>query len=77
MAVIGRYRAVARVGNRNFFGLLAWLMWLVIHIMEITQFRNRLLVMVQWGWTFFTRDRAARLITGETEPRVISLDSKE
>lgn len=77
MAVIGRYQAVALVGNRKFFGLFAWLMWLVIHIMEITQFRNRLLVMVQWGWTFFTRDRAARLITGETEPRVISLDSKE
>ncbi len=77
MAVIGRYRAVARIGQRNFFGLFAWLMWLVIHIMEITQFRNRMLVMVQWGWTFFTRDRAARLITGETEPRVISLDSKE
>lgn len=77
MAVIGRYCAVARVGQRSFFGLFAWLMWLVIHIMEITQFRNRLLVMVQWGWTFFTRDRAARLITGETEPRVISLDSKE
>lgn len=77
MAVIGRYQAVARVGKRNFFGLFAWLMWLVIHIMEITQFRNRLLVMVQWGWTFFTRDRAARLITGETEARVISLDSKE
>jgi NADH dehydrogenase len=77
MAVIGRYRAVALVGGRQFFGLLAWLMWLVIHIMEITQFRNRILVFVQWGWTFFTRDRAARLITGETEPRVISLDAKE
>lgn len=76
MAVIGRYCAVARVGKRNFFGIFAWLMWLVIHIMEITQFRNRLLVMMQWGWTFFTRDRAARLITGETEARVISLDSK-
>ncbi len=77
MAVIGRYQAVARVGNRKFFGLIAWLMWLVIHIMEITQFRNRLLVLFQWGWTFFTRDRAARLITGETEARVISLDAKE
>ena len=77
MAVIGRYYAVARVGKRTFFGWFAWLMWLVIHIMEITQFRNRLLVMMQWGWTFFTRDRAARLITGDTEPRVISLDAKE
>ncbi|MCC6509814.1 MAG: NAD(P)/FAD-dependent oxidoreductase [Pirellulaceae bacterium] len=75
MAVIGRYRAVAQIGKRRFFGLLAWAMWLVIHILEITQFRNRLLVLVQWGWTFFTRDRAARLITGQTEPRVVSARS--
>lgn len=70
MAVIGRYRAVVQVGERRFFGLLAWLMWLVIHIVEITQFRNRVLVFMQWGWTFFTRDRAARLITGETDARL-------
>lgn len=73
MAVIGRYRAVAQVGSRKFSGMLAWLMWIVIHIMEITQFRNRILVFVQWGWTFFTRDRAARLITGDTEARIIPL----
>ena len=67
MAVIGRYRAVAQIGQRKFFGLFAWVMWLVIHIAEITQFRNRVLVFMQWGWTFFTRDRSARLITGETD----------
>lgn len=70
MAVIGRYRAVAQIGNRKFFGLLAWVMWLVIHIAAITQFRNRVLVFMQWGWTFFTRDRSARLITGETDSRL-------
>ncbi|MGN6133857.1 MAG: NAD(P)/FAD-dependent oxidoreductase [Aureliella sp.] len=67
MAVIGRYRAVAQIGKYKFFGLFAWLMWLVIHIAEITQFRNRVLVFTQWGWTFFTRDRSARLITGEVD----------
>jgi NADH dehydrogenase len=67
MAVIGRYRAVVEIGQRRFSGILAWLLWLLIHIVEITQFRNRILVFVQWGWTFVTRDRAARLITGETD----------
>jgi NADH:ubiquinone reductase (H+-translocating) len=64
MAVIGRYRAVAQIGRRRFSGLSAWFLWVLIHIMQITQFRNRLLVFTQWAWTFFTRDRSARLITG-------------
>jgi len=64
MAVIGRYSAVAVVGQRQWSGLWAWFIWLFIHLMEITQFRNRILVMLQWGWTYLTHDRAARLITG-------------
>jgi NADH dehydrogenase len=68
LAVIGRYSAVALLWGRQFSGLLAWFIWLFIHLMAITQFRNRLLVLVQWGWTYFTWDRGARLITGETPP---------
>ncbi|MFO1062869.1 MAG: NAD(P)/FAD-dependent oxidoreductase [Pirellulales bacterium] len=64
MAVIGRYRAVAQIGTKRFSGLIAWLLWVLIHIVQITQFRNRVLVMTQWAWTFFSRDRSARLITG-------------
>lgn len=64
MAVIGRYSAVALIAGWKLSGFLAWIVWLFVHLMEITQFRNRLLVLTQWGWTFFTRDRAARLITG-------------
>ena len=64
MAVIGRYSAVAMIGQRQWSGVVAWLIWLFIHLMEITQFRNRLLVILQWGWTYLTHDRAARLITG-------------
>ncbi len=65
MAVIGRYSAVAVVGPKKWqlSGWLAWLAWLFIHLMEITQFRNRLIVLIQWGWTYWTRDRSARLIT--------------
>ncbi len=63
MAVIGRYAAVAVVGKLKMSGFIAWLGWLFIHVLLITQFRNRLLVLIQWGWTYFTLDRSARLIT--------------
>ncbi len=65
MAVIGRFRAVAMVGDRQLSGFLAWLVWLVIHLMEITQFSNRVLVVIQWGGSFLFHSRAARLITHE------------
>lgn len=69
MAVIGRYSAVALIGKRQIAGFRAWLIWVFIHIMQITQFRNRLLVLTQWAWSFLTRDRAARLITHFVEMR--------
>lgn len=65
MAVIGRFDAIAKVGRFHFHGFIAWLMWLFIHILLIAQFRNRVLVAMQWSWTFLSRDRSARLITGE------------
>ncbi len=63
MAVIGRYSAVGLIGQRQVKGIVAWALWLGIHLMYITMFRNRLLVLMQWGWTFLTHDRSARLIT--------------
>jgi NADH dehydrogenase len=66
MAVIGRGVAVADLGWLRMSGFPAWLAWLTIHLMNIIQFHNRLLVLVQWGWTYITRNRAARLITGES-----------
>jgi len=71
LATIGRSAAVADIGNLHFSGFLAWLMWLFIHLMKIVSFRNRVLVFFQWGWSYFTYDRSAWLITGnapETEP---------
>jgi len=70
MAVIGRYRAVAMVGERQLSGLTAWLVWLVIHLMEITLFSNRVLVVIQWASSFFFRNRSALLITHETAARL-------
>lgn len=63
MATIGRKAAIAEIGKFKFSGLFAWLLWLVIHLMQIVQFQNRLLVMIQWSYNYFTYNRAARLIT--------------
>jgi NADH dehydrogenase len=63
LATIGRYKAIADLRFIHLSGLLAWLVWLFVHLMSIVQFSNRVLIFVQWGWSYFTRDRAARLIT--------------
>ena len=68
MATIGRRRAVAQVGRWQFSGFFAWLMWLFIHVILLVGLRNRLMVMSEWAWAYFTRERSARLITGETDP---------
>ena len=63
MATIGRRKAVADIAGLRFSGLLAWLTWLFVHLMYLAEFQNRVLVIVQWGWNYFTRNRSARLIT--------------
>ncbi len=65
MAIVGRAEAVAALGSWRFSGLLAWLAWLFIHLIHLVEFENRLLVAIQWAWNYFTRNRSARLITGE------------
>jgi NADH dehydrogenase len=64
MATIGRHAAVAEVAGLRFSGYLAWLMWLFIHLMQLVEFENRLLVFVQWAWNYVSFNRSARLITG-------------
>jgi NADH:ubiquinone reductase (H+-translocating) len=64
MATIGRSAAVADLGRLKMSGLPAWLAWLMIHILMLIGFRNRLMVFFNWVWSFFTYDRGARLITG-------------
>jgi len=66
MAMIGRASAVADMGRFHFAGFFAWLMWLFVHLMYLVEFENKVLVLVQWGWYYFGRNRAARLITGES-----------
>jgi NADH:ubiquinone reductase (H+-translocating) len=66
LAVIGRGRAVADIWKLHFGGLLAWLIWTFVHIFFLIGFRNRILVMIQWAWSYVTYGRGARLITSET-----------
>ncbi len=65
MATIGRAKAVVQVGKRESVGFIAWLMWLVVHLLQIVQFQNRLLILFQWGWNYLTFSRSARIITGD------------
>jgi NADH dehydrogenase len=64
LATIGRHKAVADLGRLHFDGPLAWLIWLFIHLMYLVGFQNRLLVFVQWAFSYLTFNRKARLITG-------------
>lgn len=63
LAIIGRARAVADLGQIRLAGYWAWLAWLFIHLLYLVEFENRVLVLIQWGWYYFRRNRAARLIT--------------
>ncbi|MBR8835633.1 MAG: NAD(P)/FAD-dependent oxidoreductase [Stigonema ocellatum SAG 48.90 = DSM 106950] len=65
LAVIGQNSAVVDLGFIKFTGFVAWLFWLLIHIYFLIEFDNKLLVMIQWGWNYFTQNRRARLITGK------------
>lgn len=62
MATIGRNRAVAETGKFRFKGLLAWLMWMVVHLLYLAGFRNKLVVFINWFWSYLTYDKGNRLI---------------
>ena len=64
LATIGRLRAVADFRRIRFSGFVAWFMWLGIHIFWLIGLQNRILVMMRWAWSFMSRGRGSRLITG-------------
>ena len=64
LATIGRYRAIADFGRLQLSGWIAWWFWLFLHIMYLAGFRNRLSVLIEWAYSYFTYERGARLITG-------------
>ncbi len=65
LAIIGQNLAVVDLGFVKFSGPLAWFIWIFAHIYYLIEFDNKLVVLLQWGWNYFTRQRGARLITGE------------
>jgi NADH dehydrogenase len=67
LATIGRAAAVAQFGKIHISGFMAWLAWLFVHILFLIGFRNRMLVFIQWAWSYFTYERVARLITGSAD----------
>ena len=68
LAVIGRGRGVADIGPFKTAGFFGWLLWIFVHIFFLIGFRNRVLVMFEWAWSYFTFQRGARLITGSWRP---------
>ncbi len=62
MVTIGRNAAVARLKGRSFTGLIAWILWLGVHIINLIGFRNRLVVIINWAWDYLFYERAVRLI---------------
>gem|GEM_PF-3507869 len=62
LATIGRSRGVAVVGKLHCSGLLAWLLWLFVHVTFLIGFRNRAIVMFEWAWAYLTFQRSARVI---------------
>jgi NADH dehydrogenase len=79
VAVIGRLRGVTNIGWMGPFGrqggFVAWLLWLGIHLVYLIGFANRIVVTVRWAWSFLTRGRSTRLITGA--PQVLPIERPE
>jgi NADH dehydrogenase len=67
LATIGRAAAVADLGRLHLSGFIAWLSWLFVHVFFLIGFKNRVLVMLEWAWSYFTFQRGARLITGNSD----------
>ena len=67
MATIGRSKAIVEAGKLKLTGFIAWLAWLFVHILTLIGFKNRLYVVSEWFWAYLTRERSARLITGDAE----------
>jgi NADH dehydrogenase len=74
LATIGRHRAVADFGRLRLTGFIAWWFWLFVHIMYLAGFRNRLSVLIEWGYSYFTFERGSRLITLPREDRRLTAE---
>jgi NADH dehydrogenase len=71
MATIGRAKAVAEVGKLRFSGLPAWLAWLLIHLVLLVGFHNRVLVFLSWAFAYVSFTKGSRIITGDIPSRIV------
>jgi len=69
LAVIGRGAAIANIFGVHLSGVIAWLVWVFIHLLYIVEFQNRFLIFIEWGFLYLTYNRGARLITGSAVDR--------
>lgn len=76
MVIIGRNTAIARVKNRSFTGFPAWVLWLMVHILKIIGFRNRLLVLINWALDYFFYERAVRIILPKRQTKDVETSFK-
>ncbi len=74
LAVVGRGRAVADIWRLHFSGFIAWLTWIFVHIFFLIGFRNRVLVLIQWAWSYFTYGLGARIITEDVHLPPVTSD---
>jgi len=77
MATIGKSKAIADIRGWRFRGVIAWMFWLVVHIMFLIGFRNRISVLGSWLWAYLTRGRSALLITGDAEDLINAITFME
>jgi NADH dehydrogenase len=63
LATIGRYRAIAEIGKVKLRGQIAWWFWLLVHLMYLATFRNRVIVLIEWAYSYITYQRGSRLLT--------------
>ena len=69
LATIGRHSAIVQLPRLRLSGILAWWFWLVLHIWFLIEFRSRLIVLINWAWSYFTYARGARIILGTDSER--------
>jgi len=62
LATIGRNKAVAQIGRFHFSGMVAWWLWLLVHLMSLVEFRRRIAVLFEWGWSYLSWQRSSRVI---------------
>jgi len=64
LATIGRNSAIVQLPKFRFSGTAAWLFWLFVHVFFLIGFRNRIIVLINWAWAYFSYTRGARIILG-------------